>query len=900
MASDPRSGPSLPPGTPPPPQPPADISAAGIAASQSATHGQHGSTSGYDPNAAFYAAQWQQQQQQYHQQPAQPQVAYDAYGHATGAYSPYASAQPAAPVAAYDTSAQATAAQWHATQQWWHAQQQAQQQQATYAEQHVAAAAGQHAAYDARLDRLTAENAKLQADLQLAIAAINDRTHKNACTCSANPFGTSTSAHPRAAAAPPCTAFDATCGTCGDNHGASSTARNLFDSRIAPTHATKSMAGDSTFNLGTTPTYTLKPLDSSTISSLKTSLAPDVVAKWIDRFRNRVAVRHRSVRQLLTYDLTVWQTVVNCSPETIFNEFSVADLAAANEWLADAFLNCLDCEHSEHAHNFETDLSSSDMTSGLAILALASKLDEFSIGAQRIDADDEFAQLFPFQLGADTATNKKAAYEIIRKFKRTTHYSESNTSCVRLALIRKMPTSNEAISAKRDKHEDDLLESEVMHTSVADRTCNPWTEAKLIELIGLQLKRGGAAPIANAAHGARGGFQDPRRHDKGPPQEGFDKNFCLDCGDKHPTKECKKPKCHGLKSCPCAHGAPCPLRSATVPVHADVKNASGKVVKSHIFDKLLAKHKEKYPTAHAAAADADAGAADAAHASHDASLTASAVAGGDAPTLHASVATHVEHVNVGTTTHALAYPPQQPNNIHDGYALLDLSPGDVSAIETNQNPLLLPEQYSNISESEAMALAHAAATASHGASLSAWQAHGTRANAHAAASASHGVALSAWQAQRFAKDDARRARSLSPPRRPRRLVMPPPPAPHRSQVRPSTPVQRSFEYGIAGFEDVADLDRIIALGDAAQASVPWTTAEEDREAARFASHARNVDRRAARRERRENERAERHQERTAPTRAAIAAQAVADEARMSTVLDRNNLGNLNFHGQPQA
>ena len=93
------------------------------------------------------------------------------------------------------------------------------------------------------------------------------------------------------------------------------------------------------------------------------------------------------------------------------------------------------------------------MCDGLAIINKAAKLGDSSIGSQRIDAEAAFNKCFPFVPGGDNETTKKAANELIAKFKRTALWTASQVDPIafRRMLISKFPREPKRLGYKADK-----------------------------------------------------------------------------------------------------------------------------------------------------------------------------------------------------------------------------------------------------------------------------------------------------------------------------------------------------------------------------------------------------------------------------------------------------------------
>ena len=226
-------------------------------------------------------------------------------------------------------------------------------------------------------------------------------------------------------------------------------------------------------------TVEIKPLDSETSKALKAaggSLELDKLIKHLERFKNRVSTRHRAVRHLFSLGTANWRTLEYQPGTTKLpgTDLTVADMHVANRWVADAFLNCLD-HASDRAANFESDLSPSEMTDGLAMLEKAADLCETRLGAMRMDAEDIFLKCHPFELGASVDATKKAANELLSKFARTPAAIAAATDhiAVRRMLILKVPTTTKNLKEKVNEWEQKLLEAEVLFKSQPARLLFP-------------------------------------------------------------------------------------------------------------------------------------------------------------------------------------------------------------------------------------------------------------------------------------------------------------------------------------------------------------------------------------------------------------------------------------------
>ena len=234
-------------------------------------------------------------------------------------------------------------------------------------------------------------------------------------------------------------------------------------------------------------TITIKSLDSETVRSRRAAggdLRPETVEKFVERFRNRMATRHQAVRYLLSLSSNEQQRYLAAPPDAALpgGTLFAGDLVVANQWIADAFLNCLDYE-ADRVGNFESALSTSEMSDGIALLSKALQLGEHTMGCQRIDAEQIFADCKPFKSGADVEATKKAALELLNKFKRTPLYAASfnDPIATRRMLIRKLPDSL-TLTPKKDKMETDLLEAEIRHRKDPVRLAiEPWDQEQLIE-----------------------------------------------------------------------------------------------------------------------------------------------------------------------------------------------------------------------------------------------------------------------------------------------------------------------------------------------------------------------------------------------------------------------------------
>ena len=319
---------------------------------------------------------------------------------------------------------------------------------------------------------------------------------------------------------------------------------------------------------------TIPNLPSATSRSMPLDMEHSAIPSWIRVFKSRCSSHHALVAALL-------RMPVGYAPSS--REELIADA-----WLASAFLDCLD-HKAVRVRNFLEELSAAQLASGTALLSAAEKLPTFSLGSERRAAELAFERDRPFRHGLGEPETQRAASDLVQKFKRLPAYSADDKLCVRLMLIRKMPSDSEEDKKKKNDLEDKLHEAEIM-----GKPDGPWTQAQLVKIIAMHLEKGGAQ--ANAAERER---RERERRDLD------DFKNCLNCGKPgHRSRDCKA-KCSvcSLTFCPGTHSGAslCVLAQPTFP--GEVLNAAQRPVARVIRQKLQAKHKEKYGAPDTAAAE---------------------------------------------------------------------------------------------------------------------------------------------------------------------------------------------------------------------------------------------------------------------------------------------------------
>lgn len=625
----------------------------------------------------------------------------------------------------------------------------------------------------------------------------------------------------------------------------------------------------------------IKPLDSETSKSLRESggsLDLDKIETFIPRFVNRVSTRHRAVRALLGLTPEQWRAMAVQPPSTVYGDFTVADLHVANQWVADAFLNILDHSH-DRPDNFEKNLTPDEMISGMDILTKARALapgNGTTTAEGLLDVEDEFDSFNPLMPGDTPEKTERNCKLIFAKWKLTDAYAtrQIKPTAQRKMILKKMPTTTEALRDKKEKWMTQLLEAEIMYkTDPAKLLEAPWSYDQLVELIGLTLKRA-AAPAANWAR-------------DGPPAGGAPFDACLSCGKKHAGKctgKCvteKKANC-----CPCIHAGAnkCPFKSSDKLLHSNCTNASGKKVTKDIFLKLRGAHKARFPDTYAsanAATDEPPPKSDDKEEKPDASASdvlATAVASNTGgPKLHASVAT------VGS-------PSGSPSGSR--FSNLEHEGDDTGVYDDDTGALLTEEQVAALDrEVRARHVARRAGPAQVEAPSSEEE---FQMDADGYAIAPDYVYLAAAAGMNPRPRSRRNRRVLTRPSSPSSALEAgrTPGASRHARLRAAR--EREAEHDARASTTEADtiaaLDEIIARGAPPRPSGidRASRAGERSDEESMHAHARNV----ARRQRpREQERARVHE--------AAQVRQAADAARMQAVLD-NLDDQVPFAGQPQA
>lgn len=389
--------------------------------------------------------------------------------------------------------------------------------------------------------------------------------------------------------------------------------------------------------------FRIVPFSTSTIKGMRTKL--DTVAgipAFIRIFRQRCSSHHPAIAAVLG----------------LANESDIATgdtkQHVANRWLATTLIDCLD-QSSANVLNLIANATDAQLGSGLAMLQLVDKEQRFSIGAARLQAENEFRKDRPFRAGMNAAEAELAARHTITAFKRLGEYNSNDPLCVRLMLIKKMPTEPKQLDDKRRKLQEELFDADIAANSAEERHSKPWNEEQLIKIIALCLGTA-HSPAARAA------AVDPTPTPTTDPD-----SACPSCGKRgHTSRECRS-KCSEckLKNCPGTYGGSCIMRSAEKPRR--VLNARGRPVANVIYEHLTKEHKKRHPRAHAAEADDvhaandasdDAhGTTNAASAAISATVAAAAVASDvSGPSLHASVANVHDAFKTPDAAHATATP----------------------------------------------------------------------------------------------------------------------------------------------------------------------------------------------------------------------------------------------------
>ena len=405
----------------------------------------------------------------------------------------------------------------------------------------------------------------------------------------------------------------------------------------------------------------MKPLSSAASAALSTKLEPEQIVQWLKLAKHRLAGHDKRIRNLLR--LTPSQSAAFML--RVQNDDALCDIELgmleADEFMPLAIFDCLD-PSSTHVHNFRTEVTADTLQSGIALISKIAELPQLKLACERQDADKRFASAQPFYVGMPIAEAKKTALETIDLFKRTTRFNPYDSISVRHMLIQKMPTSNERLVRKKEQLEEELLECEI--TLDGTGTDNkPWSVDQLIKIIALALRADAPARAHGGVHGGGGGAGGGGGG-AGGGGGGPSRRVCLACGDPgHETTDCPK-QCPNatvrVRGCPCLHGKVCPFLSAKMIKAGTLVNAKGDKMPSGPEARIVDAHKKQFPrayqlsrSAHAANAEAKANAAASADAaapsaapapapsasaalpgSH-AAIIAGAVAGDEAPRLHA-------------------------------------------------------------------------------------------------------------------------------------------------------------------------------------------------------------------------------------------------------------------------
>ena len=484
-----------------------------------------------------------------------PAQYYSGYGHAcSGAYSPFAN-----PAASAATPTTQNGMQFHGSQQpllspqqqqYWHMQQQQQQpQRDDYARRLESIVAEQQRSLDIANERLAALETH-------AIRARQDMP---------TPRQPASSAHANA------------CRTIG-GYSQQHDSEDGSESHSGESNAGGSNAGG---GAGASTSKSIYSLPTATTTMLKNaggSLDTAKIKGFLKLFSQRAGSHDRRVKELLGLSATALAIALDGHDGDGFDHLREADT-----WLANAFVDSLD-HTSTHVLNLVKEASEEQLSSGRAMMQAARALTIFTIGAERLEAEAEFATLAPLSIGMKPEEVKKAALDLIERQQRLPSFNPHDLLAVRLMLIDKVPgtKAKEALALKKE-----LLQADIVAADNAERVAKPWNTEQLIKIIALELK---GAPKAAAGE---------------KPPEG-DQQQCLTCGEyghtsRACTKRCKTKKT--VKNCPCIHGDACVFKSAKK--LSSVRNAKKARVADSVFKYLLLEHKKVYPETYCADCDDD-------------------------------------------------------------------------------------------------------------------------------------------------------------------------------------------------------------------------------------------------------------------------------------------------------
>ena len=315
----------------------------------------------------------------------------------------------------------------------------------------------------------------------------------------------------------------------------------------------------------------LKRLSSATVASLKTDLSPDTRPAWIKMLTVRLGAHDSRLAHLLGP-----AAAASLAPGALTPEY-----AHVNQWLAVTILDALD-KTALIVTNLVAKMPATKLTDGHHLFRAICDLDALS-PSQIAHAENAFKDLKLLTMGMSDVACEAACRTLLRRHEILPCNKGCDDTTKMAMLLDKMPDELRKDSA-------DLKTQ--LYTGVVTGKA-PWSIDTLIQVIAIHLAKGAARLTAHS-----GMSDDPTAHlgdDK--------KKECLNCGKSgHTSRDCRSkcPTCK-LAFCPGNYGgAPkCILASPNKPL--EVKNAKGRVISSAgLINKLLAKHKEKYPQAHAA------------------------------------------------------------------------------------------------------------------------------------------------------------------------------------------------------------------------------------------------------------------------------------------------------------